>query len=770
MPTVNSGALPGPPALYREPAVAPQLRNSRPFRAKPLLVSGSDAIRLGEYVYQDYLFDDYGANTVPGPGNRTSPDSDIASPTDGDAFYPTDDRYANNAADLVELRIKPRPRATFFRVTLNTVKAKDATVVGIGIDADRSGDGEVEWPLGAGVSSPGLDAFITAWGTGGQVNSGEQGDPLGASQRLPDGAVKMNLARNQMTIRVPRSSYDPAGRELRLVGGTGLWDGDGWMPVPASASPTREQPASGNPLRDAPAVFNLAFRFDESNHFPALPPYDTFPAAGTWFEADQSRFLARGETGPFFTDVDFGELEQKLRWKRLHRPAGRTRVRILSSRLDSPEGVFPGEFPRYGGALQPYLITVPVGYRNGNMTVEGTAETSSKRFPNRVPNGAARAGRAGLTFALHSLGGNYAQTATFSPNQNRQFGSERGNIVVTPLARGTDGWYTDEAETDVFEAWADVAHRYKLDPERTYPTGYSMGGYGTYKLTAHYPDLFAKAFTTVGPPGRGVWIPPAPPSDGADTNTNPVLENTRWVPFMNWVEISDELVPYVGPRAQLARFDRLGLRSQLWSFAPGEHFTLAIFDQWAEARDFLGDEPRHGDPSRVNYAYIPAADRPELDLVHNHAYWVSELALRDESGEPASDPARGEIDARSLAYGEGDPETSPVGPGANLELPGVNGVSTIEGTKWDKIPQVPVENALELELENVAAARIDGARARLDGSAPLRITYTADGSGTIEITIDLPAGAVAEGPGAAITPDGLRLDVAAGEGEITVTP
>jgi hypothetical protein len=32
-----------------------------------------------------------------------------------------------------------------------------AAVVGIGIDTDRGGGPPVPWPLGAGVSSPGLD-------------------------------------------------------------------------------------------------------------------------------------------------------------------------------------------------------------------------------------------------------------------------------------------------------------------------------------------------------------------------------------------------------------------------------------------------------------------------------------------------------------------------------------------------------------------------------------------------------------------------------------
>ena len=31
--------------------------------------------------------------------------------------------------------------------------------------------------------------------------------------------------------------------------------------------------------------------------------------------------------------------------------------------------------------------------------------------------------------------------------------------------------------------------------------GYSMGGYGAYKLASQFPDLFARVQTTVGPPG-----------------------------------------------------------------------------------------------------------------------------------------------------------------------------------------------------------------------------------------------------------------------------
>ena len=199
---------------------------------------------------------------------------------------------------------------------------------------------------------------------------------------------------------------------------------------------------------------------------------------------------------------------------------------------------------------------------------------------------------------------------------------------------------------DFFEVWADLARRFRLDPRRVAISGYSMGGYGTYKLGLEWPDLFGAAFTTVGPPALGAWVPPGPPSGGQDTNSNLLVENGRWVPYLNWAGRTDALVPYVGVRAQQARFDELGLRSQLWTY-PGGHFDLAGMDEWAGARTFLDNRVVLRDPRRVDYAFVPAADRPALGLVHDHAYWVSELRVRDRGGDPDTDPARGEISARS---------------------------------------------------------------------------------------------------------------------------
>jgi hypothetical protein len=65
------GPRPGPDILYEPPATAPQLTNSGIWHAAPILVSGASSYRDGEFLYQDFLYDDHGANGgVRDPGDR----------------------------------------------------------------------------------------------------------------------------------------------------------------------------------------------------------------------------------------------------------------------------------------------------------------------------------------------------------------------------------------------------------------------------------------------------------------------------------------------------------------------------------------------------------------------------------------------------------------------------------------------------------------------------------------------------------------------------
>src|SRR5258706_5387994 len=77
------------PSLLRMPlTLAPELTNAGRWRATPILVSGATAYRGGEFLYQDFLYDDSGAN-----GNVPTPDLEtlnrFASSYNGTYRYPT---------------------------------------------------------------------------------------------------------------------------------------------------------------------------------------------------------------------------------------------------------------------------------------------------------------------------------------------------------------------------------------------------------------------------------------------------------------------------------------------------------------------------------------------------------------------------------------------------------------------------------------------------------------------------------------------------------
>src|SRR5437660_8386438 len=103
LPSVSSGHRPGPDILYANPPTVPQLENTGVWKAPPILVSGAQAYRDGEWLNQDYLFDDHGATGVPDLNTPYGASTNLFSPPGGTFTYPTDQKlYADNAADLVE--------------------------------------------------------------------------------------------------------------------------------------------------------------------------------------------------------------------------------------------------------------------------------------------------------------------------------------------------------------------------------------------------------------------------------------------------------------------------------------------------------------------------------------------------------------------------------------------------------------------------------------------------------------------------------------------
>ena len=680
------GPKPGPGLLYAGPVAAPQLSNGGIWRAPPILVSGASEYRDGEFLYQDYLYDDHGARLSRDPDDPRSGD-DTFSGANGTYTYPTDRAYADNAADLVELRVKPLADATAFRLTLNTLldPARVASTIAIG-----TSPAPLPFPHGANATAP-AQLFLTVHGSSADLLDAA----TGASRGTP--AVSIDRTRRQIEVRVPHSAWNPGRGVVRLAAGVGLWDAAAGRYLVPSGSRTATAPGGGGP--GATAFFNAAFRFDE-------PVPDVRSGAGSladprwWRDSAQGAALATGDMSRFHADVDFGKLLDRAD-DSSGVPETGVLNRILASRFETRQGVdfnqscgsSDGCTGELLGRLQPYALYVP----------------------KKAPPG----GRYGLQLLLHSLGANYNQ---FSGSRNQsQFGDRgRGYLVMTPAGRGPDGWYYDQAGADTFEVWADVARRYRLDPAFTSIAGYSMGGYGTYKFATTFPDLFARAQPTVGPPGLGVWVPPGDPQPGgARSNTYRQLASVRHIPFLIWNASSDELVPLPGAQEQADGFDALGYRYEFDVFAPAEHLTLAVHDQYAPAAAFLGDARVVRDPAHITYVRNPTMDFGAVGTTADHAYWLSAIAVRSGTG----DAALGTVDAVSGGLGAGDPPATPTARGGGSLDGGTFGslAYTSQSRSWGVAPATAPADSLTVRARNIGTVTVHPARARLSCGASLRV-------------------------------------------------
>ncbi len=596
----------------------------------------------GEWIYTDFVYDDYGADT----GAWGQPNVVSLAGTVGDARYPDGEAFADNAADIVEVRVRAHGNDLEARVLLQTIT--EAATPAISVTAgDFTG-----------------------------VFTNENAD--------------IDVAANTVTFTIADAAD---GESVQLNIGAGLNDGNGELRagVPGNAQMSPDELTTGGPTDNR--LLDLAFNTRELE-----------PRGGPWNEDAQSAALASGDLAPFAQEIDVAALRSNETTP-VPQPEGYS-VRLFESRQDLGEGVAE-DFPQYRGRWQPYAIWVPENH---------DAESPSPLFLN-----------------MHSLsvhhnqyrGGKSPTYATFY----EQFGDGLDTIVVTPLARGPDGWYQDQGLVDTLEVWSDTLDHYKIDRDRVWVGGYSMGGYGTYRLTTMMPDAFASAVSIVGPPGNGIWPYPGPPPGGEDSPdwTYPQLENTLHVPFWVTHGVEDELVPVAGIKRQTDRLAELGHEHRFALHPVADHLSFTVQDEWSREVTWFESHPvRVEDPAEITYKLRPAtwatggdpviADQLQ-DLAHEvganleGAYWLKDVDVAGEGD------VTGFANLTSQGIERRRGATTPIntvgidGPSPHL-LFGID-IAYGEGQLTDK---------LSGELTNVAALTIDVGRVGLSDSPELDIT------------------------------------------------
>ena len=710
-PTVESGARPGPAILYAPPAKAPQLENAGVWKADPILVSGAQAYRDGEWLYQDFLQDDHGATGTKDSKDPYGADAHLYSPAGGTFTYPTDKVFANNGADLVELRVKPLEDATAFRVTLNTLQDASRSAFTLALGTGTS----AAWPHGAGVTSP-AKVFVTWHGAVADVVDAATGKTLGAAQ------AQVDLVRRQVTVTVPHGAFNPGTAKTRVSVGVGLWDKDGGTylaPQPGDATATK--PGGGIP--SGVALFNVGPRLAEPTPIVAGATMGDTAVGGIvlapwWRERLQSQQLAQGDVTPFAVDVDFGKLAAGVR-DDAGVPTSGPMNRILASHYAFGQGIDPGKV----------CFDLAAGFNAGSKCI-GRNVGQLQPYALYVPKKPAPAKGYGMTLLLHSLSANYNQY-TASKNQSQLGERGAGSLVVTPGGRGPDGFYQGIAEADTFETWADVARHYDVDPDWSVVTGYSMGGFGTYRLLARWPDLFSRGFSVVGEPG----------------SVDDQLVSLRNTPLLAWNSAEDELVNLNTSEQAVKDNTAAGIRFEEDKFLTADHLTLAANDEYGPGVAFLGTDRVDRNPYHVTYVVDPTEDNAQATAVGDHAYWVSGLRT--------TKAGLGKVDAVSAAFGTSDAKVLPVETGAGVltggEIPAMAYVSRKQA--WGPFGKAAPANSLRLGLTNLRAATVDLDRARLSAARTLTVDATTDAASTLVLTGTSPASITATRDG---SPTSLR--------------
>ena len=143
------------------------------------------------------------------------------------------------------------------------------------------------------------------------------------------------------------------------------------------------------------------------------------------------------------------------------------------------------------GSLQPYSIFVPFNYDRKTplpllVTLHGSG-VDERQYVYSVVGRLTGAMMGPRTMVRNPDNESYGNQIAVAPRGQRAMVSM---IVIAPKARGLSSWYLGDSGKDVLECIAHVKTLYNIDSKRIMLDGFSMGGYGAWRLSLLNPNLF----------------------------------------------------------------------------------------------------------------------------------------------------------------------------------------------------------------------------------------------------------------------------------------
>jgi len=213
----------------------------------------------------------------------------------------------------------------------------------------------------------------------------------------------------------------------------------------------------------------------------------------------------------YITDIVHGLKNQKFTWSDYEN--GRTS--LLMSFVSGSDR-----------SLQFYRLTLPVNW------------DKNKTYP--------------LIMDLHGSGSPYALDffiGLFRNNNGDNLDNNVNSFIVAPWGRGNFR-YHGVAESDVWDVMNDAKKMFNIDESQQYLTGFSMGGYGTWMLSAFVPEHWA-AIAICSGGDRG-----APSEFG-------FAENIAKIPVLIWHGEKDGTVPVTYAYNMQTALEKAGNKPQI---------------------------------------------------------------------------------------------------------------------------------------------------------------------------------------------------------------
>lgn len=239
---------------------------------------------------------------------------------------------------------------------------------------------------------------------------------------------------------------------------------------------------------------------------------------------------------------------------------------------------------------------VPAGCVDNVASGDHTYTCGTLAVDARIPE-ACRAPGCGLILVLHGDTGNGLLMDAHI--KMRDLGQQHGYIVVAPtgppFGQGFDGstWKTsNDAElVDIVEQFRDV---FRVDPKRIHVTGFSRGGFVTWRLLCDHADLFASAAPAGAGFGNGFGEPTCFTQNRAPSRPIPIIflmgRTDVSVGYNNMANIRDAAIAEYGATGPASVNSDASYRHDRWTAGDAvietfDHAYETVSDgPWASAR------------------------------------------------------------------------------------------------------------------------------------------------------------------------------------------